>query len=193
MHCMPRKRGFTLIELLVVVALVAVIGMAVFATIANGLRIWKMASQQLADEDAQIFLDKFTVDVRNSFEVRTNPVVATDDAFEFMTMVKVPVMDVVTVGKVIYVFDSSSNKIERREADFVTMASHDESLTSTALKDVSRARISYYCRDPLTKELSWVDEYAAGHLPFAVRLEFSQERSGKSTSFVKTVNIPMGT
>ena len=60
-----QKRGFTLIELCLVSLIASVIGLAVYFTFSNGMRIWQRANQKVVEEDLSIFFDRFALDVRS--------------------------------------------------------------------------------------------------------------------------------
>jgi len=63
----PGKKGFTFVEVMLVVSLVTVVGLAVYTSFSHGLRIWGRGQDIVAEEDVFIFLEKLSLELRNSF------------------------------------------------------------------------------------------------------------------------------
>jgi len=195
------KNGFTLIELLIVTALLAVISLAIYATFNSGVKIWQRVNKQIPEEDLDIFLEKFALDLRNSFKFNGFNFLGEEKRFEFPTLVNSPGMNKKTVGKVIYLYDSESNIIKRNLLDFSQIYNGEEGTTQELLKNVKSLKFRYYLYDKEKKEYLWQDEWLKEDLPrpseqerglpLAVRIELEFGNGTEIKKFTKTVNIPV--
>lgn len=184
-------KGFTLIELLIVTALLAVISLAIYATFNSGVKIWQRVNQQIPEEDLDIFLEKFALDLRNSFKFNGSNFLGEEKRFEFPTLVNSPGMNKKTVGKVIYLYDSESNIIKRNLLDFSQIYNGEEGTTQELLKNAKSLKFRYYLYDKEKKEYLWQDEWLKEDLPLAVRIELEFGNGTEIRKFTKTVNIPV--
>lgn len=185
------KNGFTLIELLIVTALLAVISLAIYATFNSGVKIWQRVNKQIPEEDLDIFLEKFTLDLRNSFKFNGFNFLGEEKRFEFPTLVNSPWMNKKTVGKVSYLYDSESSIIKRNLLDFSQIYNGEEGTTQELLKNVKSLKFRYYLYDKEKKEYLWQDEWLKEDLPLAVRIELEFGNGTEIRKFTKTVNIPV--
>ena len=185
------KNGFTLIELLIVTALLAVISLAIYATFNSGVKIWQRVNKQIPEEDLDIFLEKFALDLRNSFKFNGFNFLGEEKRFEFPTLVNSPGMNKKTVGKVIYLYDSESNIIKRNLLDFSQIYNGEEGTAQELLKNVKSLKFRYYLYDKEKKEYLWQDEWLKEDLPLAVRIELEFGNGTEIRKFTKTVNIPV--
>src|SRR3989338_2632588 len=63
---MLSKKSFTLIEMLLVTSLMAMIGLAVYHSLVNGMKIWDASTRYTAEEDVALFFDKISQDIRSA-------------------------------------------------------------------------------------------------------------------------------
>ncbi len=183
--------GFTLMELLLVTAFLAVVSLAIYATFNNGIKIWQKINVQVAQEDLDIFLEEFTVDLRNTFKFTPFIFTGEKEKVEFTTLVNSPKMHKYTVGKVSYFYDSESKIITRSAWDFSQIYEGRSSEVKVLVKNVESLKLQYYFYDKGTKEYFWFDEWAKEGFPLAVRVELSLKDNGQINGFVKTVGIPV--
>ncbi len=122
-----RRKAFTLIEIMVVCSIFATLSVAIFTCLSSGITLWHRANQLEAEEDVCIFLDRFSSDLRNTFNY--SRFVFTGEGFkvDFPTVVwtaadRVSVRaseDVVDqIGRVQYVYDPARGGVFRRQANY---------------------------------------------------------------------------
>lgn len=218
MLCMKRKnrfnqrtkKGFTLIEMVIVTAIISVVALAIYATLNNGIKIWQKVNSQLPEEDLNIFFDKFTLDIRNTFKFTGINFSGTTDKLEFPTLVN-PVRDYGqtgkrydvsngvnslrlqkrTVGKLIYTYEPQNQILNRYQVDFAGVYSGETNAgPPQSLKNVRALRFQYYFYDKERKEYLWQDEWSKEGLPLAVKVELEFDDGRETKKFIKTVGIP---
>ena len=174
-----------------VTAFLAVVSLAIYATFNNGIKIWQKINVQVAQEDLDIFLEEFTVDLRNTFKFTPFIFTGESEKVEFTTLVNSPKMHKYTVGKVSYFYDSESKIITRSAWDFSQIYEGRSSEVKVLVKNVESLKLQYYFYDKGTKEYLWLDEWAKEGFPLAVRVELSLKDNGQINGFAKTIGIPV--
>src|SRR5437773_11479335 len=106
------KKSFTLVEMLLVTSLMAVIGLALFQSLANGLKVWNISTQHAMEDDAAIFFEKISGDVRDAMDYSLIKFDGSKNKISFPTIVRTlsdprlsPQPDYISqIGKVEYEF-----------------------------------------------------------------------------------------
>ena len=185
------NNGFTLIELLFVIALLGVIALAIYSTLASGVMIWQAVNVEVPEEEVLIFFDKFTRDIKNCTEFTNIQFLGDDDNLRFATLVTSNRLQKRTVGEVIYFYDSNSEKVNREQRDFAHVYSDKSGLVSQSLAEVGSFKFKYYSYDELTLRYVWDDTWEGDGLPIAVRMELEITHGDKTSTYSKTVSIPV--
>lgn len=185
------KSGFTLIELLLVVSMLAIVSLSIYATFNNGIKIWQKINRTLPEEDLVILFDKFTSDLNNSLNFDSIKFLGTEGKVELATLVNSPRLQVRTVGKVIYSYDSEAETISREQRDFSHIHSNGEGPVTDTIKNVKFFKFKYYIYDLEKKQYLWQDEWLKEGLPLAVRIELEIEDGSQINKFTRTVSIPI--
>ena len=183
-------RGLTLIELLLVVGMCAVIGMASYGTLRNGLTIWQRTLQPLPNEDLVIAFDKFNQDARNSFSFSGLTFVGEPANVEFITLVNSPQLKAKTVGKVAYSFDEGQSALRRSQRDFSQIYLGQEGRSVILLREVKRMRCEYYFFDKVKNAYVWVPRWEENGIPLALRMTLEVSNGKDYFEISKTVSIP---
>ena len=66
-HKIKQKNALTLIETLLVVSFVSLVSIAIYKSLASGIKVWGKAHDLVVEEDIAVFFDKITSDLRNTF------------------------------------------------------------------------------------------------------------------------------
>jgi hypothetical protein len=183
--------GFTFIEIMIVTMMVAVVSIAIFTTLNNGIKLWQRMTQSVPQEDINILLDKFGSDLRQCFLFKTIPFVGEKDRFECATLVASSTLKKKTVGKVIYAYLSGERALMRQALDYSSFYSGSQTISAEMLKKITALEFSYYWLDPERKEYRWLKEWSKEGLPLAVRLEATITVGETEYGFIKTVSIPV--
>jgi prepilin-type N-terminal cleavage/methylation domain-containing protein len=183
--------GLTLVELLIVVSITAVIALAIYGILNNGLKIYSKVNQRIAAEDVEVFFAKLGMDLRNSFNFSTINFSGKDDILEFATLVRSPRLKKRSVGKVIYRYDPLKKILSREEKDFSQIYNAEEGRVTQIFPGVRAAKFQFYSFDKDKQECLWSQEWSKTTMPLAVRLEIELNDGQTRENFVKTVSLPL--
>ncbi|MBI3602538.1 MAG: prepilin-type N-terminal cleavage/methylation domain-containing protein [Candidatus Omnitrophica bacterium] len=186
------RRAFTLIELLVVTAILAVISLAIYSLINNGLKIWQRVNQRIIEEDLDIFFEKFAHDLRNCAKFSGVKFIGTPERLEFATIVNSPTLHRNTIGQILYVYDQETKQLERIQRDYSQIYSAEEGLAQPPLSNLKLFKFFYYIQNENSKERVWVQESPVDRVPLAVRIELQLTYGTETSKFTRTVSIPVG-
>jgi prepilin-type N-terminal cleavage/methylation domain-containing protein len=183
-------KGFTFIELVIVTAILPIVSLALYATFNNGIKIWQKVNSQIPEEDLDIFFEKFTVNLKDSFKFTGIYFIGREDMFQFPTLVNSSNLNKRTVGQVMYLYDQDSGILTRQKRDFSEIYMGQGGTTTDVIRNIKFLRFQYYFYDEGSQGYLWVDEWEDATPPLAVsiELEFKDEISGDK--FIRTVSIP---
>ncbi len=195
MNIKSNKSAFTLIEMLIVTAIISVISLAIFSTFNNGIKIWQRVNNPLPGEDTAIFLNKFSRDLRRTFNFEGIEFIGEKDRVEFASLVTSRNLQITTVGKIVYSYNTSNETLDRIEKDFSQIYSGEKGSVIQVLSKITDLNFLYYYYDTEKKEFNWEDSWHKGRFPLAVRLELkiNINSDGDIETYVKTVNLPVST
>ena len=185
-----RLPGFTLVELLFTVCLVGVLSLVVYATLSNGIRLWQRMNQDLVLADVNIFLDRFSTDVKNSFVFAGIDFTGDNGRLELAAVVKSPRFEGKTVGKIVYVYNQDKKELQRQFKDYPGVYSREEGRTSHRLRNIRSLSFEYYYFDKEKKEYQWKEEWVDTALPLAIKMALELSDGTKTYGFTKTVSVP---
>ncbi|MBI5144293.1 MAG: prepilin-type N-terminal cleavage/methylation domain-containing protein [Candidatus Omnitrophica bacterium] len=188
------NKGLTLIELIIVSLTMAIVALAVYSTLSNGLKIWQRIDHGRQEEDVGIFFEKLTSDLRNGIPYKAIIFSGREDEFELPTLVTSQRLKSRTVGKVRYSYDQDKRIIKRYLMDFSDVYDSGSGAAQELLPDVRSLKFQYYVYEAGSKQYLWHDEWATTQteqMPLAVRVELEIGRDDKVSKFAKTVEIPV--
>lgn len=187
------RSGFTLIELLIVTSMLAVVSLAIYATFNNGLKIWQKVNRPLVSADMDIFLDKWTGDLKNSMRSKSFSLRGNSSHLEIPTLVNSAGLGARTVGEAVYSYDPQSKAVSRQQSDVSQLYTRQAVSSIPVLTGLGSLKFEYYYYDKLKKEYLWREEWRGEEgLPLAVKVEFGYDDPARSGVFTKTVSIPVG-
>jgi prepilin-type N-terminal cleavage/methylation domain-containing protein len=185
------KKAFTLVELLIVTAMLGVVSLAVYAIFNNGFKVWQKVNKPLAEQDIDIFLDKWTIDLKNCLKMQGFSLAGDKFSLAIPTLVNSVGLNKKTIGKVVYSYDSQAKILNRQQSDYSQVFSGQEGNLSPILKNVEFFKFEYYYYDPAQKIYFWEDVCLNNPMPLAVRVELGSDESAKNDKLIKTVSIPI--
>lgn len=199
-----QRRGFTFIELLIVTALVAVIGVTLYSTILNGVKIWERMDAEAPAEDANIFFEKIAHELRNTFKFKNIVFYGQEDEMAF-AIISPPDLSKggrQEIGRVTYAFDRQGGVIYRKYQNYSQVFEEREGSAVQIMEGVQSVEFSYYAYDLKEKEYLWVREWQAmgkmlgleedDILPVAVRMKIGIVSDVGPEVLTRTVSIPSG-
>ena len=186
------KPGFTLTELLVVSAMVSIIALTMYSVLNNGLKVWKKVNQPLAQEDMDIFMERFSHEIRNAVKFTGMNFAGSKYNLEFPALLNSRSLNKFTVGMVSYSYYPNDEKLTHSERDFSQAASVMESTPGETLANVKSLSFKYYNYDQAKKEYLWLDNWDKPAMPLAVRMELEFKDGNKIGTFSRTVSVLIG-
>lgn len=147
------KKAFTLIEILLVASLFAMLGLAAFTCLSNGLKLWQRAGGLASEEDVAMLLDRFCSDTKNSFSFSQISFEGEEMRMAFPTLVWTSVDRRGThaddeyetqIGAVEYSFDMDKKAIIRRQANYSQALREEWGEPVVAVAGVESMRFHYF-------------------------------------------------
>ena len=191
-----KRSGFTLIEMLVAISLVALTSFAIYQNFDSGVRVMRVMSRPISEEDIDLFFEKFAQDLQNSFRYKGIPFVGKKDKVSFMTTV--PTLESLGggegIGRVTYSYDSSRASVARLRENMSQIYKEKPGKPLNLLSSVESLSFKYYQYNPTDQKHEWVDEReeTAEKIPLAVQLQMEIHDQEKIRTFSRTVAIPIG-
>ena len=122
-----KLQSFTLIEALLVTSLIALVGVAILHSFANGLKLWAKAERVSRQAEVAIFLDKMAEDLKSVFVISginfkglssqmSFPAIVMTEADQKSSRASEGIID--QMGAVQYRLASESHTIFRRQANY---------------------------------------------------------------------------
>ena len=188
------KKGFTLIEMLIVLAMLSLIGLAIFATLSNGIRIWQRLNQAVGQEDINILFDRIARELRNTFEFSTIKFQGEEDKVAFATFITTPGSyqpQETGIGQAIYYYNKTSRQLTREKRNYTQIFKGEGGTKEELLKDIDSLKLSYYFHDEERREYLWQEAWHREGLPLAVRIELELHNGSQNKKITQTINIPI--
>ena len=201
-----KLRGFTLIELLIVTSLVGLLGLALFSTLAQGLRVWDRAgSIQMEEQDINFALKRIAKDFRNSFAYAAIPFNGDAHNIAFPSYVVTPknrfletsdeVLDedefFMGVGKVEYSFDPEEGTLVLRKQTYADVYQGTYGEEKVILEGISDFTARFY--NPIGEGIMgiWREQQYGENYPLGIEVTIKVLKDEKEQKFVKTVFHPI--
>ncbi|MEK7850184.1 MAG: type II secretion system protein GspJ [Candidatus Omnitrophota bacterium] len=189
---MKNKNGLTFVEVLITCFMVALIGIAVYSSLNNGIRAWQRVQQKMPEEDIAIFFDKFLNDVSNSFQY---PQISFSGN---QTYVAFPAMIGIGIGRSSYNFNPGQGRLERAQEAYSDIFESKAPQFYSILSDVSAFVLSYYFYDVEEEEFIWSHEWPPqegkpldANIPLAVRAAIEVNNGKKTYGYTKVIQLPL--
>ena len=185
-------RALTFMELIVVMAIVSLIWMSIYVHMENGLKIWRKASSKSPRQELDMFLEKFTSDLRSTFKFNGIGFKGKNDRLEFPALLYSQKLRNRSVGEISYVYESGNKYLYRKKRDYSNIFDKENGLNANILRNVLSMKLLYYYYDKENKEFIWRDSSLEEVIPLAVRLELEVGDEKRQDKVTRTVLIPVG-
>ena len=201
-HFVPRNdtrgnRGMTLLEILLVTALISMVSLAIYNSLANGLKVWERVQGVVVEEDAMIVFEKITNDLRNSLIFSLIKFEGHEYRFSFPTIVHTPAdtalrledgeyMD--QIGQVEYYFDLTNRGFYRRQANYSQALQYQFGPPQLLIKGVESVKFRYYY---LTDKEEIVSDSSVEVFPSTVEIEITISDKDGPKTLRKFINVPL--
>ncbi|MCB9772306.1 MAG: prepilin-type N-terminal cleavage/methylation domain-containing protein [Candidatus Omnitrophica bacterium] len=199
-RCSKEKssRAFTLIEMLLVASLLSVTGLAVYHTIASGMRVWEYSRRYSAEEDVEIFFEKITADLQNSYSYSLIQFEGKSDQLFIPTIVRTPIDQNISpsgdiieqMGGVEYFLQSGQKTIYRRQANYSQTLKKKFAEARPLAKPIESLIFKYFVIDD--KKIK-PKKKISSEIPVSVEVQVEFiEVGGNVRKLKRLINIPIG-
>ena len=202
--CRTNKRkqtsGFTLIETVLVAAMLSVVALAIYSTFNSGIKIWQRLTKGASAEELNIFLEKISGDLRNSFKFTEIKFVGRGNSISFASLVLTEMgqkeKDLV-VGEVGYCFDAQAETINKWQANYSQVYQNKSTPPRQVVDNVKSLGFQYYYYDPKEEVHIWKDGWQQEQgeeekIPLAVRIMIELLEDVERKEITRTIAIPAG-
>ncbi len=199
------QNAFTFVELLISITLVALVGVAVYSVLANGIHAWRRGNENRAyARNIRLTTEKMSCDLRNVFEFSDIAFEGTEDSIMFPGLVlsesdsnSNEVEGYYELGRIAYFYDPGENALCKDEKTYPQALGEKKiGKGKVLLERVDKLEFSYCYLDNATGNYKWKDDWKKEEqesIPQAVKIEMVLEKSTHQEDFEKTVFIPIGT
>ena len=188
-----RSKGFTLVEMIVAIVIAASLGMAVYTTFAQGVRIWTRTAKDRGEWKVDLWMDKVTEDLRNAFWDSKWPLKGTRTELFFTTLFHggggtfpggVP-------AYFRYAFDPKAKDVmsQRYAFEDVLMSRSRSKTTVAVLEKVLTFELEYYGYDPKAKVYRWESQWNKDCFPEAVKITIEPEQMSHRR-WIRMISMP---
>jgi hypothetical protein len=144
-----KSKAFTLVEILLVSSLVAVLGIAVYRSFSNGLKLWAKVQRINRGAETTIFLERFAEDLRVSVGISNILFKGTPTKISFPAIVmtsadpkssRSPESIIDQIGMIQYCFDHEQHAIFRQQANYGQALKDkwaEQTLVASGINDIS--------------------------------------------------------
>jgi len=192
------KAGMTLMEILIVVSLIALLGGAIYNSLANGIRVWERNHEVVIEEDIAILFEKINRDIRNTFPFTKIWFEGNAYSVSFATIVRTKADSEVSsdeneyinqIGRVEYYFDSNKKGIFKKQSNYSQAIKEEYGQEQKLVSPVDEFNIRYFYMADNEEVVSTevLESFPTG---LEIEVKFSDKYGQKVLK--KVFNIPIG-
>lgn len=194
MHTAKNRQGFTLLELLITSSIIAMIGLAVFATFSMGIKAYnRIQYSGLTQADVLLSLEKMEKDLHNTLNFSGIAFGGENRKVSFAGLVG-PQADS-ALGRMSYYLDIKNKSLVKDENIYPvssqeTYGAYSQgSSSSKALASIKDIAFTYYYFDTQVREYVWRDSVNETPLAVKIKVIFMGENE-RNVEIIRTVLIP---
>ena len=190
-----RVKGFTLVEMIVAIVIAASLGLTVYTTFAQGVRLWTRASKDRGEWKVDLWVEKMIADLRNAFQDPKWPLKGTRTELFFAALVhgssrKGPE---VFPAYFRYAFDPNVKAVASQKYAFedVLASSSVAKASGSVLSKVAAFELEYYSYDDKLKTYRWESRWNKDCFPEAVKITIEPEQTSHR-KWIRMISMPTG-
>lgn len=187
-----RRDGFTLLELIISSLLIALVLLAIYTALINGLKIWARTNQVFfGKEQSFLALERMSKDVRNIVSFSPITIDCKANYISFPSLVNQGEENPVSrLAQVIYSFDEQGGTLNRQQQIY---GFDKEPVTRTMVANVKSLKWFYRYYDTESQQLTWVTELETQSKPTAVKVEIilnSNNENEAENTLTRIISLP---
>lgn len=182
--------------------MLAVIGIALFGMLSNGLTIAEMIHRQTPQIDSNLFVDRLGVELKNSVPYHGIAFIGTRSQVSFPAVVPVDSQEhgfVRGIGRIEYVYDKQAKTVERSAVDYRGLFSKKDAAGRVVLEGIESFSLEYYFCDEKTSLFFWGEQWPPAEFtpqnreyPLALRVTMVTTVGNTVEERSRTLDIPAG-
>lgn len=182
--------------------MLSVVALAIYSTFNSGIKIWQRLIQGMPAEDLNIFFEKISNDLRNSFGFSGIEFVGEQNSISFATLVLTEMGQkerALSIGEVGYCFDAQTETLSRWQANYSQVYQNKSTLLRQMMSNVKSLSFQYYYYDPEEEAYIWKDVWQEQEeaekeekVPLAVRIKIEFDEDAGRKNVTRTITIPAG-
>jgi len=196
------KKAFTLIEVALAGALMAAVGLVVFATFSSGMRLWRRQNEGAPARSAAFFFERMQRDVENGCSFGAWSLIGNATQCEIPSCAGSLLVNDIRVSapvRVLYVWMPEAQEVLRSTISLSEDLRGGSSSGRPVLTGAESFHLEYYFRDPETKIYSWSEQWPPeeivlkeGVWPSAIKLTVALREGKNAYDAVKIFALPLG-
>ena len=200
-HALSSRQGFTFVEMMLASILVAVIAVAIYGMLSNGIKVWERVSGESPAIDVNLFVDRIGVDLKNCLNFNNVEFTGTSTSVEFPAMVAPPIpenQNPSAIGSISYRYDADSQTVQRNCVNYNNFLSAEQPEPRVLVEGVQSLNFEYYFFDKEKDTFFWAPQWPpeggvqAGKYPLAVRVSLVIPAGDTIEQRSKTISLPIG-
>jgi prepilin-type N-terminal cleavage/methylation domain-containing protein len=188
-----RVRGFTLVEMIVAILIAASLGVAVYTAFAQGVRLWARAGKDRGEWKVDLWVEKMTGDLRNSFWDPQCPFKGNRTDFSFATLAHDSSAALMEGSPVYfrYAFDLKAGGVISEKTPFenLLMSPSASKVSVSVLGKVAAFELEYYGYDSKMKAHRWETQWNKDCFPEAVKITIEPEKMNHR-KWTRVISMP---
>jgi hypothetical protein len=179
--------------------LVAIIAVAIYGMLSNGIKVWERVSGKSSAIDVNIFVDRIGMDLKNCLYFNNIEFSGTSTSLEFPAVIAQTARENQNpspISRINYSYDSDSQTVQRGSVDCLLSAQQPDS--RVMVEGVQDLDFAYYFFDKEKNLFFWVPQWPpegviqTGAYPLAVRISLEIPAGDTVERLVKTISLPIG-
>ena len=188
-----KTNGFTFIEIIVVTVIVVTLGASLYATLSRGVRLWRRAAKNSGEWKADIWLEKMTGELRNTFHDSQWRFRGTKTELFFSSLDRLNTEKAQGTVPVhfCYAYDSKKENLIAQTFPFedVLLKKVKSPTRLSVLDKVRSFDLRYYTYDAKARTYRWETQWTQDCFPEAVKITVELEPI-KHRKWIRTISIP---
>lgn len=188
-----RDKGFTLVEMIVTIVITASLGVAVYSTFAQGVRLWTRTAKDRGEWKVDLWVEKMTGDIRNSFWDPKSPFRGNRKEFFLATLNHDAKKEFCLASPEYshYVFDPKAGDVILQKNTFENvLISRSMAKTGVSvLEKIVAFELEYYGYDPKAKVYRWESHWNKDCFPEAVKITIEPEQMNHR-KWIRMISLP---
>jgi len=153
-----RPRGFTFVEMMLATVMLATLSLALYAMLANGIRVWQRTTVDTISEDTHLFFERLEDDCANLTPLAGWQFTTDGTSLQLYCVSEAMAGEGKRVSRVEYRFDPQQTTVERLQRDYPGTGRNNNP-GRVMLSGVDSCAFSVFYDDPRRRLSEWSDAW----------------------------------